>query len=116
MSTPTLKERFNLLQSSCYKRFSELLSGNTSYNFFNELKDVDLEEATMNSLLPYIAFTIESNGKQSFEYVLEVTSDGEIHTVKEDDYNVKRVRKFSDVNDVYYMIELIEAMEEFLSK
>ncbi len=113
----SLKEKFNLLQSECYKRFSELLHDNASYNFVSRLNDsVDLEEATTCGLLPYIAFTNESNGEQMFEYILDITTDGEINTVKEEDITKKRVRKFNDVNDVYYMIELIEAMEEFLSK
>ncbi len=113
----SLRDKFNLLQSECYKRFSDLLRDNASYNFVSRLSEgIDLEEATMHSLLPLIAFTIESNGSQTFEHVLDITADGEINTVKEEDITKKRVRKFSDVNDVYYMIELIEAMEEFLSK
>lgn len=107
----TLRQKHDKLEGQCYDRFSELLETG-DFNFYED-RDEDDEEDLDNCIS--VGFTSGANGDEKFYKLLSITEDG-LYAAEDDDYSNKLFWRFSDLSCPYWMIEVIEAMEEYIER
>lgn len=104
-----LRKQYDQLQSDTHTAFDNLLTG-TPFQFLKP--DMDLNEDL--DQLPNVDY-INSMGDQVYVRIKMIDAEGVIHYTKDEDQTAHGTMTFSDINDLYNKISLIEAMEEFIS-